>query len=246
MEKTISDIKKVLIIGSGTMGLRIGLQTALSGFETVIYDINEKAFASAKKIQGSILSQLLEKKLITDDQAEKARSLISFTLNAEEAAKDADFISESVLEELHIKKDVWAKFAPLFSPEAVLTTNTSYLMPSQFAAETGRPERFCAFHFHDVFQANVVDIMPHPGTESWMTDLLMEMARKLNQTPVFVKKESPGYIFNAMLVALIGAAGALVTYDVASVEDVDRSWMGNFKMPMGPFGILDAIGLDTA
>jgi len=246
MEKTISDIKKVLIIGSGTMGLRIGLQTALSGFETVIYDINEKAFASAKKIQGSILSQLLEKKLITDDQAEKARSLISFTLNAEEAAKDADFISESVLEELHIKKDVWAKFAPLFSPEAVLTTNTSYLMPSQFAAETGRPERFCAFHFHDVFQANVVDIMPHPGTESWMTDLLMEMGRKLNQTPVFVKKESPGYIFNAMLVALIGAAGALVTYDVASVEDVDRSWMGNFKMPMGPFGILDAIGLDTA
>ena len=106
MEKTISDIKKVLIIGSGTMGLRIGLQTALSGFETVIYDINEKAFASAKKIQASILGQLLEKKIITDDRAEKAKSLISFTLDTEEAARDADFISESVLEELNIKKEV--------------------------------------------------------------------------------------------------------------------------------------------
>jgi 3-hydroxybutyryl-CoA dehydrogenase len=73
----------------------------------------------------------------------------------------------------------------------------------------------------------------------------MEMGKKLNQTPVFVKKESPGYIFNAMLVAVIGAAGALVTYDIASIEDVDRSWMGNFKMDRGPFGILDIIGLET-
>jgi 3-hydroxybutyryl-CoA dehydrogenase len=87
--------------------------------------------------------------------------------------------------------------------------------------------------------------MPHPATAPWVTTLLMELGRKLNQTPVLIKKESPGYIFNAMLVALIGAAGALVTYDVSSIEDVDRSWMGNFKMEMGPFGILDNIGLET-
>ena len=246
MELTIKDIRKVLILGSGTMGLRIGLQSALSGYQTVIYDIQEKAFASAKKIQESILSQLLEKKIISGSAAEAARQLISFTLNAEEAARDADFVSESVLEEINVKKEVWSKFAPLLPPKAILTTNTSYLLPSMFATETCRPERFCAFHFHDVFLANVVDVMPHAGTEPWVADLLMEMGKKLNQTPVLVKKESPGYIFNAMLVALIGAAGALVTYDVASIEDVDRSWMGNFKMPSGPFGILDAIGLDTA
>jgi len=246
MELTIKDIRKVLILGSGTMGLRIGLQSALSGYQTVIYDIQEKAFASAKKIQESILAQKLEKKIISGSAAEAARRLISFTLNAEEAARDADFVSESVLEELSVKKEVWSKFAPLFPPKAILTTNTSYLLPSMFAAETGRPERFCAFHFHDVFLANVVDVMPHAGTEPWVAGLLMEMGKRLQQTPVLVKKESPGYIFNAMLVALIGAAGALVTYDIASIEDVDRSWMGNFKMPSGPFGILDAIGLDTA
>ena len=162
------------------------------------------------------------------------------------AAKDADFISESVLEDLAIKKKVWAQFAALCPPHTIFTTNTSYLLPSWFAAETGRPNLFCAFHFHDVFTANVVDIMPHAGTETWVSDLLMEMGRKLNQTPVYVKKESNGYIFNAMLMALIGAAGALVTYDVSSIEDVDRSWMGNFKMASGPFGILDVIGLDTA
>jgi 3-hydroxybutyryl-CoA dehydrogenase len=76
--------------------------------------------------------------------------------------------------------------------------------------------------------------------------LLEELGRKLNQVPVIVKKESPGYIFNFMLMALIGAAGRLKTKDIASIEDIDRSWMVNFHMPMGPFGILDSIGLDTA
>jgi 3-hydroxybutyryl-CoA dehydrogenase len=246
MELKVKDIKNVLILGSGTMGLRIGLQSAISGFNTVIYDINEIAFVSAKKIQEGILKQLVEKNVISKDQAVDATGRIQFTLDAQAAAENCDFVSESVLEELPVKKEVWSRFAGLCPPQAVFTTNTSYLLPSMFAEDTGRPERFCAFHFHDVFLANVVDVMPHAGTEPWVADLLMEMGKKLQQTPVFVKRESPGYIFNAMLVALIGAAGALVTYDVASIEDVDRSWIGNFKMNVGPFGILDAIGLDTA
>ena len=246
MKLALKDIRKVLILGSGTMGLRIGLQSALSGFDTVIYDIHESSFVSAKKIQRSILKQLIEKQSITDKEAELALGRIIFTTDTKSAANNVDFVSESVWEELSVKKEVWSTFADLCPPHAVFTTNTSYLLPSQFASDTKRSERFCAFHFHDVFQANVVDVMPHAGTEEWVVDLLMEMGKRLKQTPVFVKKESPGYIFNAMLVALIGAAGALVTYDISSIEDVDRSWIGNFKMTVGPFGILDAIGLDTA
>lgn len=245
MQFNISDIKKVLILGNGTLGLRIGLQTAISGFETTIYDIDEETFRVAEKIQASILKNLVERNIISSVEAELAKKRIIFTTDAAAAAANADFISESVVEDLGVKKKVWSQFAKLSPPHTVFTTNTSYLMPSQFATETGRPELFCAFHFHDVFFANVVDIMPHPATAQWVIDLLMEMGKKLNQTPVFVKKESPGYIFNAMLVALIGAAGALVTYDIASIEDVDRSWMGNFKMDRGPFGILDVIGLET-
>ncbi len=240
------DIKNVTILGSGTLGLRIGLQSALSGFNTIIYDINENTFATAKKVQNGILKNLIEKGIISAETASQAIDNIIFTTDENIAAKNADFISESVIEDLEIKKTVWAKFGKLCPPHTIFTTNTSYLLPSMFAPETGRPERFCAFHFHDVFFANVVDIMPHATTEHWLIDLLMEMGKKLNQTPVFVKKESPGYIFNAMLLALIGAAGALVTYDVASIEDVDRSWMGNFKMERGPFGILDIVGLETA
>jgi 3-hydroxybutyryl-CoA dehydrogenase len=241
----LSDIKNVLILGSGTLGLRIGLQSALSGFTTVIYDIHEEAFTNAKKIQQSILSNLIERNVINTEDAEAAKARITFTTDATKAAANADFVSESVVEDLEVKKKVWAQFSKLCPAHTVFTTNTSYITPSLFAAETGRPQLFCAFHFHDVFYANVVDVMPNEKTEAWVVDLLMKMGKKLNQTPVFVKKESPGYIFNAMLVAVIGAAGALVTYDIASIEDVDRSWMGNFKMDRGPFGILDIIGLET-
>jgi 3-hydroxybutyryl-CoA dehydrogenase len=246
MVYSLADIRKFLVLGSGTLGLRVGLQAALSGFDAVIYDIDDKAFQTARAFQDRILGQLQQSGQVSAQDAAAAKSRIRFTTDAAEAASGADFVNESVTEDLGIKKQVWLQFGRLCPEHTLFTTNTSYLLPSWFAAETGRPEKFCAFHFHDVFQANVVDIMPHAGTDPGLVELLMEMGHRLKQTPVLVKKESPGYIFNAMLVALIGAAGALVTGDVASVEDVDRSWMGNFKMPQGPFGILDAIGLDTA
>ena len=246
MKLTINDIQRVAIVGSGTLGLRVGLQCAISGFPTTIYDVHESALEKARRTQDRILKNLVNKQLITAAEAEAVPARLAWTTDPDEAAREADFVNESVTEDAALKKQVWQDFGPRCPDRAVLTTNTSYLLPSTFAMESGRPKRFCAFHFHDVFMANVVDIMPHPGTEAWITDFLYELGVKLNQTPIVVKRESPGYVFNAMLMAMIGAAGALVTYDVASVQDVDRSWMGNFKMETGPFGILDTIGLDTA
>ena len=244
--KNLKDIKNILIIGSGTLGLRIGLASAINGYKVTIYDIKEEAFAKAKKIQTQILKSLLKEKTISEKAAQQAILNQIFTTDAVKAAKNADLVSESVTENLELKKKVWQQFGELCPAHTIFTTNTSSLLPSLFAEETGRPERFCALHFHDVFYANVVDIMPNPKTEPWIIDLLKEYGESIQQTPVIMKRESPGYVFNAMLIAVLGAAGALVTFDVASIEDVDRSWMGNFKMPIGPFGILDEIGLDTA
>lgn len=246
MHMTLSDIRKILIIGSGTMGLRIGLQAAWSGFDTIIHDIHPESFESARKVQSRIVQHLIEQGLMDESTATATLQRIRYTTDLAEAAADVDLVSESVIEDLEVKRGVWRQLANLCPAHTIFTTNTSYLLPSRMAGESGRPGLFCAFHFHDVFHANVVDVMPHAGTEAWVCDLLMELGTRLRQTPVFVKREAPGYVFNQMLMALIGAAGALVTHDVASIEDVDRSWMGNFKMDMGPFGILDAIGLDTA
>ncbi len=244
--KTLKDIHNILILGSGTLGLRIGLACALNNYKVVIYDIDKKAFESAKKIQVNLLNILVKTQNYTQKQADIAVQNIRFITDAQVAAQNADLVSESVTENIDIKKKVWQQFGLLCPSKTIFTTNTSSLLPSLYADDTGRPNRFCAFHFHDVFYANVVDIMPNPKTEDWLIPLLQDFGKSIRQTPVVVQKESPAYIFNAMLIALISAAGALVTYDVASIEDVDRSWMGNFKMTRGPFGIIDEIGLDTA
>lgn len=244
--RKLSDIQNVLILGSGTLGLRVALQSAISGFNTTVYDIHQQALDTCAVVQGKILKSLIKSGEVAASEESAILSRLTYTTDAKKAAANADFVNESVTEEIEIKEKVWAQFGALCPSHTLFTTNTSYLLPSMFAEHSGRPEIFCAFHFHDVFMARVVDIMPHPGTAPWFVDLLYEMGLKLNQIPVKMKRENPGYIFNTMLMAFLGAAGALVTYDVATIHDVDRSWMGNFKMPVGPFGIMDQIGLDTA
>jgi 3-hydroxybutyryl-CoA dehydrogenase len=239
-------IKTICILGAGTLGSRVALQAAISGYQVKVYDITQKSLDFSRITMQKILHQLQKSGQLSAGQDLEALSRITFTMDPLEAVADSDFINESVTEESDIKKKVWKQFGAIAPEKTIFTTNTSYMLASMFAEESGRPEKFCAFHFHDVFYSRVVDIMPHPGTDPGLIPILEELGRKLNQVPVLVKKENPGYIFNTMLMALIGAAGKLLTGEVASIEDIDKSWMVNFHMPMGPFGILDSIGLDTA
>ncbi|MCG8322790.1 MAG: 3-hydroxyacyl-CoA dehydrogenase NAD-binding domain-containing protein [Cytophagales bacterium] len=243
---SLKDIKKVLILGCGTLGTRVGLRFALSGYLVKMYDIDEKIFISAQKTQDQLLQYLVKNNLLAPQHVDKVTDRISWTLSPEEAAYDADLINESVTEDVEVKLRVWKQFGALSPEHTIFTTNTSYLLPSMFAEISGRPERFCAYHFHDVFYARVVDIMPHANTEKWVVDLLIQLGPVLDQIPVYIEKESPGYIFNYMLMSVLGSAGALLTNGTGSVEAIDKSWMGNLKTEIGPFGILDAVGLDTA
>lgn len=239
-------IKNICILGAGTLGSRVALQAAISGYQVSVYDIQQKSLDFSLVTMRKILGHLNKTGQISRGQDLEILGRIMFTLDPLEAVKDADFINESVTEEADIKKKVWKQFGAIAPEKTIFTTNTSYMLASMFAEDSGRPEQFCAFHFHDVFFSRVVDIMPHPGTNPALIPFLEDLGRKLNQVPVILKKENPGYIFNTMLMALIGAAGKLLTGEVGTIEDIDRSWMVNFHMPMGPFGILDSIGLDTA
>ncbi len=240
------DIRDVCILGAGTLGSRVALQSGISGYRVTIYDINGKSLLGSKKVMTKILEQLEHSGSI--NPAERALSMdrITFTTDPNEAVLQADIINESVTEDINIKKRVWEQFGKLAPEKTIFTTNTSFLLPSMFAEITGRPSQFCALHFHDVFYSRVVDIMPHPGTDPSLIPVLEHFGKSLNQVPVHVQKENPGYLFNSMLMAFIGAAGRLLTGEVANIEDIDKSWMVNFHQPMGPFGILDSIGLDTA
>lgn len=243
---SLIDIKKVLILGSGTLGTRVALQSAISGFETNLYDISESSLMTAKAEHERLLDWLISLRKIAPEDKIIAQEKLKYTSDAALAARDVDFVNESVTENLEIKKQVWKQFGELCPAHTLFTTNSSFLLPSDFSEDTGRPNRFCAFHFHDVFIAKVVDIMPHDKTETWVVDLLMDLAKKLNQIPVKVMKESKGYLFNYMLMNILTSAAELKLNGIGSIQDIDRSFMGNFGLPLGPFGMMDQVGLDTA
>lgn len=246
MTITIDDIQQILIIGTGTMGQQIGLQCALHGYEVMLYDLEETALTTAvSRIDGYLAHFVKEERILLDD-AVAIKNRIFTTTDPEAAARDADLVSESVPEDPVLKGKVFAQFHALCPAHTIFTTNTSTLLPSMFAAATQRPSQFAAFHFHlPVWQANVVDVMPHPGTDTAVITLLETFARRIGQIPIVLKKEHSGYIFNTMLSALLKSAMMLVVKGIATPTEVDRAWMGIMKTPTGPFGIQDSIGLDT-
>ena len=242
----IEDIKTLLVIGAGTLGGQIALQCARHGYEVNLYDISDQALANGMvMIQGYLRSMLAEGRL---SEAESAAVLVRIhpTTDAQAAAAQADLVSESVPEDPQLKGRVFAQFNSLCPEHTVFTTNTSSLVPSMFAEATGRPDRFAALHFHTyVWISNVVDIMPHPGSSPETLDLLEAFALRIGQIPIRLEKENYGYVFNTMLNALLRSATSLAARKVTTYQNVDRAWMGVMKMPVGPFGIIDAVGLET-
>ena len=233
------------ILGAGTLGWRIGLQAAISGYEVLMVDVRPEVLAKAQHAQAQLLGRLVKHGRVPVEALSDTLARISTTTDADAFAAGVDFVSESVTEDLDLKRRVWGEYAGKWRPGTVLTTNTSYLLPSQLAEACGDPGNFCAFHFHDVFEARVVDVMPHPATDEAVVDFLLDLGRRLEQIPVHVRRETNGYLFNAMLMSYLGAAGHLLARDRGSVEDIDRSWMGNLGVGIGPFGMMDQIGLDT-
>lgn len=242
----LKDMKKVLILGAGTMGQQIGYVCAMHGYNVTLYDISEDILkASLTRMEKLGLSYFVPVGRITAQQHAEIMSRVTTTSYPAKAAAEADIINESVPEDPRLKAKVFAQFNELCPERTIFTTNASLLMPSKFAEATGRPKRFLALHFHDLRVNNVVDVMPHPGTDPAVAELVYDFATSIGQIAIRLKRESSGYVFNAMLSNLFFTAMTLVTTGVASIEDVDRAWIGTTHMPMGPFGLMDQTGLKT-
>jgi 3-hydroxybutyryl-CoA dehydrogenase len=240
------EVRRVLVIGSGTMGLQIGLQAATHGCDVVLHDADPAALEGAQRRLRGYGEAPVAAGSIAPDALERALAGIECTSDPEAAAAGVDLVSECVPEDPVLKGRVLGRFDELCPERAVFTTNTSTLLPSMFADATGRPDRFAALHFHTpVWLSNVVDVMPHPGTSAETTECLVAFAGRIGQIPILVRRENIGYVFNALFAAINREALTLVANGVASVEDVDRAWMGIMKMPIGPFGMLDGVGLET-
>ena len=239
-------INIVCVIGAGNIGTKVALQAAISGYRVKVFDLYTDTLKSSQNEMFRLLTQFEHSGIVPQNSVKKYFDQITYTRDPNEAVEDVDIISESIIEDVEAKMQIWEKFGKIAPAKTIFTTNTSFLLPSMFAEISGRPNKFCALHFHDVFQFRIVDIMPHPNTDRAIIPILEDFSKTLNQVPILINKENRGYIFNNLLMAFLGTAGKLLVNEVASIEDIDKSWMINFNMSKGPFGYLDAIGLDTA
>lgn len=241
----VNDIRHVFVIGAGTMGRRIALRCASSGYDVTVYDASPEALKKAPELMRNEATEALENKWLTAIQSQDAFAHLRFTSNPQDAAT-ADLISESILEDPDVKAKVFAQFAEICPPHTVFTTDTSTLAPSLYSSATGRPDRFAAFHFNGVWPgyAPLVDVMPVSGTSQETIELLRAFASSVGQIPMVLKRETPGYIANNIVGNVYVTAYRLVLQRDVPFEDVDRAAMGILGMKMGPFGALDFDALD--
>ena len=240
------NIKNVTIAGAGTLGSQIAWQTAFKGFNVTVYDAFVKGLERGKQFHQQYANVFLKLRGASQEEIDLTFARLTYTTNLAEAVKDADLISESVPEDLDIKKTFYKDLSQLAPEKTIFTTNSSTLLPSQYAEETGRPEKFLALHFANwIWDANIGEVMGHPDTDSKYFDRVIEFAKDIGMVPIPIHKEQNGYVINSLLGPLLSAAGNLLVNEIADFETIDKTWMITSGTKMGPCAIMDMVGLET-
>ena len=240
------NFKNVTVAGSGVLGYQIAFQTAFHGFKVSVYDINDDVLAKAKA-KFFELSECYKHDLnATQEQLDNTFNNLSYCSNLAEAVKDADLVIEAVPEDVGIKTEFYKQLSQVAPEKTVFATNTSTMLPSQFKDLTGRPEKFVALHFaNKIWVNNMAEIMGHAETDKKVFDNLVEFAKAIGMLALPIYKEQPGHLLNSMLVPFLISATELWVKEVSDPEMIDKAWMKSFGSPLGPFAILDIIGINT-
>jgi enoyl-CoA hydratase / 3-hydroxyacyl-CoA dehydrogenase len=241
---TIQEIKKVCFIGSGTMGCFNSLVTSIFGYDCALFDISETALEQAPARQREIGEMAMQRnELLTQEVIDESLGRIIYTSNLEEAVKDADLLSESVPEKLVLKRSVHKELDAVCPSETILTTNTSTFLVSEIEDVVQRGDKFAALHFH--LGGSLLDIVGGPRTSAKTVDILKRFSKSIMQTPIVMKKEKDGYIFNSIFTTMLKTAVILVLDGYADYMDVDRAYMAATGNRTGPFGMMDGVGLNV-
>ncbi|SIS99834.1 3-hydroxyacyl-CoA dehydrogenase [Alicyclobacillus vulcanalis] len=241
------EFRNITVAGGGVLGSQIAFQTAFHGFPVALYDISDEALAKARERLEKLKPNYMRDLGATREQVDAAMHRIRLTADLADAVRDADLVIEAVPEIAQVKRSFYEQLAKVAPAHTVLVTNSSTMVPSQFAEATGRPEKFLALHFaNTIWRNNTAEVMRHPGTDEGVFQQVVEFARSIGMVPLPIYKEQPGYILNSLLVPFLEAAQMLWVNEVADPETIDKTWMIATGAKEGPFGILDTVGVRTA
>jgi 3-hydroxybutyryl-CoA dehydrogenase len=242
----MSEIRRVVVVGAGTMGSQIALQTAYSGrYEVTLVDADQAQLERAGEQNQKLVARGVEKGRLTPEQADSALRRIRTSTDLAGAASQADLVIEAVFENLDVKRQVFEQLERSAPPDAVLASNSSTIAISRLAELTSRPERCCNMHFfHPVTVMQLCEVVRGPQTSDGTVDTAMEFVRSIDRVPVLINKEVHGFIVNRILFAAAEEAMRLLEGGYASAGDIDTAVKKGLNWPMGPFELLDFSGLD--
>jgi 3-hydroxybutyryl-CoA dehydrogenase len=237
-------MKKIFVLGAGTMGAGIAQTFAAKGYEVIIRDIKDefvdKGLAGIKKN----IERLVTKEKITKEQMEEILSRITGTTDMN-LAEDCDLVVEAAVENMEIKKQIFAELGTICKAETILASNTSSLSITEVGTATNRPDKVIGMHFFNPApMMKLVEIIKGMSTSDETFNLVKEVAIAIGKDPVQVE-EAPGFVVNRILIPMVNEAVGILAEGIATAEDIDKAMMLGANHPMGPLALGDLIGLDV-
>ncbi|MFQ6121955.1 MAG: 3-hydroxyacyl-CoA dehydrogenase family protein [Dehalococcoidales bacterium] len=237
-------MEKVSIIGAGVMGMGIAQALAQQGFEVSICDLERSILDKGLERTRRNLESLVRKEKITAEQVEKTVSRVKTTTSIEDIAF-VDLVIEAVFENMEVKKKVFVQLDSLCPATTILATNTSTLSPTEIASVTKRPDKIIGMHwFNPAPEMRLIEVISGVETSEETVQAIIEFSRRVGKTPVRVK-EAPGGIVSRILRGYLNVAVDVLAEGVASTEDIDTAMKLGANFPVGPFELIDLIGVDV-
>jgi 3-hydroxybutyryl-CoA dehydrogenase len=237
-------IKKVGVIGGGLMGSGIAQVSAAAGFPTTVREISDDLCAKSRQSIEKTLAKGIEREKVTPAERDATLKNLRFVTRLEELA-DSDLFIEAVVEELNVKNSLWSELNRIAQPDAIFASNTSSLTIIAMAAASGRPDRMLGLHFFNpVPLMKLVEVVRTITTSEETEQRALDFVKALGKEPIRAK-DSSGFVVNLLLIPYMLDAINALEANVASVEDIDKGMQLGAGHPMGPFTLLDFVGLDT-
>ena len=241
----MKEIKKVGVLGGGLMGSGIAQVSAAAGFPTTVREVSDALCAKSRQSIEKSLAKGIEREKTTEVERDRTLKQLRFVTDLSELT-DCDLFIEAVVEDLAVKNDLWSQLNGIARPDAIFASNTSSLTIIAMATASGRPDRMLGLHFFNpVPSMKLVEVVRTITTSEETEQRAIEFVRALGKEPIRAK-DSSGFVVNLLLIPYMRDAINALESNVASVEDIDKGMQLGAGHPMGPFTLLDFVGLDTA
>lgn len=239
------EIRTVAVIGAGIMGRGIAHVAALGGYRTILEDLLPASLRRAEDEIRANLEKAVELGKVPPAEAEAALARLEFASNLEDAAREADLVIEAVPEEFESKEEIFRLLDRFCRPNTVLATNTSSLSVTEIAAVTERPDKIVGMHFFNpVHKMKLIEIIRAAKTDDDTLATAVTVGRRMGKETVVIN-EAPGFITSRINAMIGNEAFYMLEAGIASAEDIDKALKLGLNHPMGPFEMVDLVGLDT-